>query len=146
MRKQHDLTYRGLVGEKHRQPIDSHAEASVWRHSVPHRSQIIFIDRVRLFEIGLVQTLHLFKTRLLLDRIVELGESIAHFHPADEELESLHMSLVAWNTLSQRGNVARVIRYNRRLYKIRLGKITKQAVDQFSPACPGRIPGSDRDR
>ena len=59
----------------------------------------------------LARSSHLLEEALLLvDRVIELGESVAHLAAADEQLETLGQARILGRTLCQRRNVDRVHR------------------------------------
>ena len=138
MWEEQHLTDGCPVGEQHHQPVDAGAKAAVGRHAIAHGPQIILVDGVGLVLARLVEALHLLKARLLVQRVVQFREGVAHLHAGDEKLKALHVPGVPRDTLGQRRDVARVLGNESGLDKTRLDKITQQAVDELAPTGPGR--------
>ena len=58
-------------------PVHTHAKATAGWHAITHGAQIIFIQWMLLFFIVCVIMSHFYKTLLLVERIVQLGEGVA---------------------------------------------------------------------
>ena len=78
----------GAVGQQHHQTVEAEAQAARGGHAVLEGVDEVLIhlgiDALRLARGNL-----LFETAALIDRIVQLGEGVAHLVAVDEELEAL---------------------------------------------------------
>ena len=125
-----------VISQQHGQAVDAHTKAAVGRHAIGHGLEIILIHRVALFILIGIIAPHLYKTRFLVQRIVQLGEGVAQFHAAHKPLEAFHGLRIARFTLRQRRNIARVIVQEGRLDKVGLQKVADQAVNQLTAGSP----------
>ena len=93
MRIEQHIAYAGLIGQQHHHAIDAAAESAIGRHSVAHSFQVVLIERRGLVGFFSIEPLHVDEARLLIARVIELGESVAHLHAGDEEFEALGVAL-----------------------------------------------------
>ena len=66
-----------FVGKNHRQAVDTHAETAVGRHAVAHGAQVILVERMALFVVGLIITSHFEEALLLVKWVIKFGKSVA---------------------------------------------------------------------
>ena len=121
-----------FIQKEHGQAVDAHAKAAVGGHAVAHGPQVILVHWVFLFIVGGIVAAHFEKTLFLVERIVQLGKSIAQFKSSNVSLETLHRHRVAGDGLRQRGDVTRVVVQEGGLDQGRLQEFTEQEVDQLA--------------
>ena len=95
------------ISEQHREAIDPNALARGGRHAVRESANVIHVHFARRF---LASAFDLrAETAFLFDGIVQLGESIAEFHPGDIDLETLDERGIVLAAFGQRRNIRREI-------------------------------------
>ena len=93
------------AGEQHDAAVDADAQAARGGQTVFQSVHVIVVHHVG-FLVALVPQLHLtLEPLLLVDGVVELGEGVAHFAAADEQLKPLGEPVILGGTLGQRGDV-----------------------------------------
>ncbi len=65
MGKQNRLADGLVIRQQYRQAIDAHAEA------VAHRAQLVFIQRMRIARLHILDAIHLDEALFLIERIVQ---------------------------------------------------------------------------
>jgi hypothetical protein len=89
LREQDDLANRLLIGQQHEQPVNSDAKSTRGGHAVLERLNEVFVEDVSFFVAPGACFDLLGEARTLIDSIVEFGEGVRHFDPANERFETL---------------------------------------------------------
>ena len=118
------------IGEQHGQPVDPDAFASRRRHGVAQRADVVHVHFLGdlLSSLGHLLT----EAPLLLDGIVQLGESVAQLEPAGKEFKSLGERRIIGAALRQRRNGGRKVIQDRRLDQLFLRDGLKQQAGQLA--------------
>ena len=90
---------------------------------------------MRLFIFGRVQLAHVQEPLLLIERVVQFGEGVAHLEPADEELETLHVLGVPRLCFRQGRDIPRIVNDEGRLDQRGLDGAKQPLVNQIAPRC-----------
>ena len=137
MRVQDHLSNIRCIRQQHHQPVHSHTEAAIRRHTIAHRPQVILVHRVAFFVVSSVIATHFQEARFLVERVVQFCKSVAQLHPSYKSLETFHDLRVAGFALRQGGDIAGVIVDKGRLDQARLQIVTQQRLDQLAARIPG---------
>src|SRR6188508_2313312 len=97
------------VRQIHQEPVQPDPYSTHRRHAVLHRAQVVFVDARGLEIARGLEPGQVLEARALIDRIVELAESICHFLAIDEELESFSETRAPSSWFGQRRNLLRII-------------------------------------
>ena len=88
-REKNNLTDGVNAGQKHYTAVNANAETSRGRQAVFQGIDIVLVHHARFIVALPAQLNLLLEALLLVDWIVEFGESVAHLAVADKELEAL---------------------------------------------------------
>ena len=147
---QQDIANADLIGQQHHQAVDAAAEPAVRRHPIAHGVEIIFVQRRGLIGFVRVQSLHFHEAILLVARVIQLGEGVAHLHTGDEKLETLGVALdiaallvvfdfgVAVDALGEGRHIARVVLDDGGLRQLGFDKVAQQMLDNHPSPGIGR--------
>src|SRR4030095_1171393 len=131
-RKQDHIAYRRPVGEQHDEPVDADSRAGSGRQAVLEGTDVIGIV-VHGLRMACLFLPRLFsKSRSLVFRIVQLGETIGNFAAADVELEALRHPRVLVAAAGERRHLDGVIQYERRLDQLLFHRILEKRELQAS--------------
>lgn len=100
-REKQYVSDRGRIGQKHDQTVDTNTQAACWRQTIFQSGDEIFIHWMS-FVVALGFFLYLFaEAFLLIDRIIELRESIGMLTADDVELKTIGQLRIAFLAASK---------------------------------------------
>ena len=127
-REQQYVTDSLAICKKHNETVDTVADTTCGRHTDLQCIQEIFVGVVGFLITGISGCILQFETLSLIDRIVQLRVSIAHFPCIDKELEALYLLRIGRFLLGQRGDSDRVIHNECRLDQVLLAELLEEQV------------------
>ena len=71
MRKQQYIADCRLIQQQHRQPVDAHTKPTVGRHAIPHRAEVILVERRLVVITGAESRGHFEEALFLFARVVQ---------------------------------------------------------------------------
>ncbi len=128
-----------IVCQEHYQPVNTYTDPTGRGQAIANGIDEIVINHLCL-HIAQPPLLILFlEPGLLVDRVVQLRETVAHFHTADEELKSLSETFLGAVTFRERRILDRVIVDECRLDQLLFNKSFKECYKEL-PMSPWFFP------
>src|SRR3984893_14831847 len=137
-REEHDLADRRQPGEEHAEAVDPDAEPAGGRHAVLQRAEVVLVDRPGLLVAGRPQLCLSLEPRSLVDRVVQLAESIGELTSAHHALETLDQGGVVPVDARERRDLSRIVEHEHRVDQLGLDELLVQLHDH-APGAPGRV-------
>lgn len=134
VREEDDVADGVFAGEEHDHAVDADAEAGAGGHAVFERAEEVFVHDHRFVVAALAEAGLLFEAFALDDRVVQLGEAVAHLLAADDQLEALDEPRLRAVFFCERRHLLRVVGDEGRLNELRLDELAEDFIDDLAAA------------